>query len=155
MEEIRNDQRSRTPIIIWGALIWSMVVYIFVGYQNAKDRVPVESFIQDQRSHILLLAALAAIVIGFFLSQRIISYNRHYVPTLPADQRTTQAISSFMVPFLIRMAVLESLGLMGLIMTMNTGDFMAVAGLSGITIIGQILLFPSPSRIANWSGLHG
>ncbi|MBX3016784.1 MAG: hypothetical protein KF767_02755 [Bdellovibrionaceae bacterium] len=153
MEAIRNHPGARRALIIWGALVYSMLMYIVVGYLLVKDESISESFIHDPRSRMLILIALVIIALGFGLSQRIISYNRHYIPTLPIEKRPGQAISAFMVPFLIRMAVLESLGLMGLIMTMNTGDILAVAILCGITILGQLLLFPSANRIAEWSGL--
>lgn len=153
MEAIRNHPGTRRALIIWGALVYSMIMYIVVGYMITKGEVPLESFVHDPRSRMLVLVALAMIALGFALSQRIISYNRHFVPTLPLEKRPSQAISTFMVPFLIRMAVLESLGLMGLIMTMNTSDVSAVAILSALTILGQVLIFPSANRIASWSGL--
>lgn len=157
MEAIKNHPGARTAIIVWAALCASMLIYAYVGWTMVRDRDPLatEFFATDPRSRMLGLMGLAMVGIGFWMSQRIISYNRHYIPTLPVEKRPGQAVSSFLVPFLIRMAVLESLGLMGLIMTMNSGDLRAVLVLGGVALAGQLALFPSGKRIAAWSGLGG
>lgn len=155
MDSIRNHPQTRVLLILWASFCASAVMFVYVGWAAAKDRDPLTmtDFYADPQTAILGIAGITIVILGYWMSSRIISYNRHYIPSLPLERRVGQALSAFMVPYLLRLGVLESFAIVGLILTLRTGDLRAVVGATILAALGQISLRPRPRLIADWSGI--
>ena len=136
------EDRLRKQRMIAGAGIFSLVLYAGIGFLSAAQGDIVPTPLPEAAPGILAAAAVCLLIItGPIVSALIRKSVGKTEPAARLDGVTTAVV--------IGMAIRESPGIIGLVLTFLTGDPRWVVGLSGLSILAMIAAFPRRSTLEN------
>lgn len=148
------ERSIAVPRLIWAALVFSNLMYGLVLVTQFKDQLaaPFPS------THILvfplMVIALMALAIAMILPKALFmkakaKFDASAVP--PTDQ---QIMQSFFAPWIIRMALLESISIYGFLLAMMTQAPIAFVPFGALSILTQLSQYPTPQRVRDMLGIR-
>jgi len=142
--------------VIWFAMILSNPLFAFVSWNIVSQRPEEEVIPFFKYSLTPMMGGIAVLILllGYYMTYRTMDYYRATTPKLPESQIPSQAMSNFMVPFVVRMAICEAVALFGLVITLSTGDMWGVAIFAAVAMLQQVWFFPTAKRVLAWSGVQ-
>jgi hypothetical protein len=135
-------QMKKTMWILWGALIFSMFVYMGLGLflQSQADFKAGDSYQTIQVPLILVAILLTGFVLSFWSK----------ILTPPHGE-----LGAYFTPFLIRMALSESIGLYGLLLSQIGAPATYLFVFIGWGVLLQLSLAPTESSIREFRQKYG
>jgi hypothetical protein len=137
------EQMKKTMWILWGALIFSMVLYGALGtFLHSQNALP-----QDESQYSTLLIP---IIILALLETAFITTFWDKILTPPHGE-----VLAFFTPFLLRMALSESIGLFGLMLCFIGAPLWVLFAFLAWGILLQVSLAPSETAIQSFRQKYG
>ncbi|MES2964856.1 MAG: hypothetical protein V4760_13275 [Bdellovibrionota bacterium] len=135
--------------ILWGALAMAQFMLVFVS-STILTTPPDPAAFTDIVKYMFLAMAAGALVMAFvlpnFLSMQIrtrIEKEGRSIDSMEVRELAPRAT----VPFIMRLALLESVTLMGMMLTLQSGDQSYVMALAAVALVGFAVSFPSERNI--------
>lgn len=147
-----SQQAAPIPRLIWAALVISNFIYaavLFFQFGASSASFPSGHPLLVPLMVISSMALAISMVLpkAFFLraKQRLDQAGR------PASEEELQA--AFFAPWIIRMAMLESVSLYGFVLAMVTQSPVAFVPFGAVAVLTQLSQYPSPQRIRDLLGV--
>ncbi|HVJ64334.1 MAG TPA: hypothetical protein VM901_03675 [Bdellovibrionota bacterium] len=142
-----STERSERKVflVLWGALSWSLFMFFYLIYTSANvSSFMAEDYLPGGHTHSLMtITALVALIFSFVLPRflfRVTSTRQNGVPT-PRD---------LFVPWILRMALAESVSLFGFILGFSSNSVDVAIPFFAVTILIYLTHFPSESNLQKW-----
>ncbi len=139
--------------IIWGALLFSQVIYGFLAFTTAQGYTPSEGetltpFHQNILFKPLAFFALVTFVLSFVIPKFI------FKTTNPQskNENTNFSITPYFTPCILLLALLESVALCGFVISFMTHDFQAYPSFAVFSVIGFLASFPNQENLLKIAG---
>ncbi len=121
--------------IIWGALVFSQLIYLGLGLSGAMGpEAPSPEYIESGTPTILFAIGLGQIAFGVFGIPQVIKVSED----APFAQRQTQRI--------VQWALIEAGVVLGLVCVISGGPSSVLIGLYVVALVGMLKLFPKDDR---------
>ncbi|MFZ4403087.1 MAG: hypothetical protein ACOYOK_03205 [Pseudobdellovibrionaceae bacterium] len=148
-----TDKSYITLKIIWLALLASNALYGFSGYQITKNHTPLEGevilpFYQHTMFQPLLISSIVILGLAFFLPKLIFKLSRNAM--VQTGQNSIE--KNHLALLILRLALLEAIGILGLLLSMFSHDFTAFLAFISVTILGFIISFPNEQNLKRITG---
>lgn len=138
--------------ILWAALAGTQLLLVFIA--NMQPR-PVDPVFTDTIKYTLMMVAVgtlfAAFALPMFLGKSVranLEKQGKSVDAMPLEQVAQKAI----VPFILRCAFLDSVTIMGFLLSFMSGDMTYVFGFAAVALVGFALSFPSERNVRGFLG---
>lgn len=145
MQKTPQKLRHQNLIIIWGALLFSQIIYgavlLFMIDDFELANEPSEALVP-----ILSSVALIALFAGYFLPKKLIGAQKLDLSQGQSLDELCQAIAA---PFIMRLALFDSVTVMGFVLAFTTGEVKYFYPFALVGIFSHLTNFPSPERIKN------
>lgn len=140
-------ESRKTILIMWGALLWSLFLFVYLVYTRAADldaALVNEAFLPGGQSHaVFVVMSTTILVMAFVMPRFMFRQNTSRQGTLPT-------VRMLFVPWVARMALAESIALLGFILGQQAGNLRVAIPFFGLTLLIYALHFPSESNVAKW-----
>jgi hypothetical protein len=129
--------------IIWAALLGSQMMYFVVAYSLMN----IQPMQDDLILKILPIFASIALILSVIVPRLIwkISAKKMTKPMMANNEDVLAG--GFLTGFIIRLALLESVALMGLGLFLFTGELKMMIPYSSVSILGFFINFPTKSKM--------
>jgi hypothetical protein len=146
-----------TPMIIWGALLMSQLMYVMVALQ-VSNRVNPNAAATTADPGVLKfplsLAALAAFTAAIFIPRILLKSSANRLNTDNAPLK--DLMKAFMPPFIVRLALFEGVTLLGFVLVIAGREpLITMLPFLGASMIGFILNFPNEAKVRNMLKING
>ncbi len=133
------------PKIVWGGLLYTQLTYAYVIYSQHGDFLfDIGSIASADMGMALVIVSMVVLALSYFIPK--------YFFKKAKAKDSKEAVKKFMVPFIIRLFLLEAVTIYGMVLS-----FMAEKNLIGsfmvASLIGFALCFPTSDRIKKAVGL--
>lgn len=143
-------QQLKVIQMIWGALMVSQLLYLFVSFQKVKSAGPPEADVADWTGHPLLpvfaMVALTGIAAGILVPRLILKgqLKSSLQGRRPEFEKDVQVL---FVPAVIRAALFETAGVFGLLMASFTLRMEPHYLFASVSLVAFVIFFPSETRL--------
>lgn len=141
------QKRKLTLFILWGALLASVLIQVFVGYMTMQDpssRPTVDAGMMETAAYLKIPAVIVATASVFvrrmFLS---VSALRTFASTVPPDHRLTAVFGRLMTFSIVTWALNEAVNIFGLVTVFLTGDWQAILPFTAIAVLLDVIMMPN------------
>lgn len=132
----RTQQAKTTLWILWGALCMSQLLYVMVGYViRTSATEPIPDSYQDLLTPLLLAAGVVA-------GGALFGVDRFLKPVPKA-----QMPQAYFVPFLLKMALSESVGIFGFLLFYLGAPWELFLGFVGVALLLMASFAPTDGRL--------
>lgn len=143
-----NDKAVVTLWVIWGAMLVSLLIYVFIGSQVPEEmRQKLGGALPlDLIRKILLGVAAFTLIVAIFIRKRIVeggSAGYDMKSSMALDPSTSpSALGKYMTAMIISLGLCESVGVYGLILFFLGDSFQTLLIFIGIGALGMVFFRP-------------
>lgn len=141
------QKRKLTLFILWGALLASLLMQVFVGYVSMRDpssRPIVDAGMMETAAYLkipaVVLATASVFVRRMFLS---VSALRTFASTVSPEHRLTAVFGRLMTFSIVTWALNESVNIFGLVTVFLTGDWQAILPFTAVAVLLDVIMMPN------------
>jgi len=142
-----STERSERKIflVLWGALSWSLFMFLYLIHTSANvSSFMAEDYLPGGHTHsIMTITGLVALIFAYVLPRflfRVAHTRQNGAPTL----------RDLWVPWILRMALAESVSLLGFILGLSSNSLDVAMPFFAVTILVYLLHFPSEANVQKW-----
>jgi hypothetical protein len=129
--------------IIWAALLAGQIMYFGVVYSMMSIQPQSDNLILKILPIIASVALILSVLVPRFIWKNFAKKLTKPIMTNSEDK----LVESFLTGFIIRLALLESVALMGLALFLLSGDIKMMIPYSSVSILGFLINFPNKQKI--------
>jgi hypothetical protein len=149
MNQTTND--IRTIRIIWGGLLFTIVIYGLLAYMAVRNPAPgpFESAFSNPIVLVLQIIGVGMFFLAFVMSS-VFLRRRPAGPRAPAAPVTSGVVSvtpRMRLALIVRWAMIESTAIFGLLAAFLSQDPRVFLPLGGLAIGGMLMSYPSDERL--------
>ncbi len=138
----------KTFLIIWGALLWSLFLFFYLVYSSgstADGSVLInEEFLPGGQTHTMFTLISAVVLVVSFVLPRFLFHS------VTSKLAATPTVNLLLVPWIMRMALGESISLFGFVLGSSSGSVDASIPFFVATLLIYALHFPSNANVTKW-----
>ncbi len=141
-------------MLVWGVLLASQGMIVLVSQTavvkplSPPDQVAPASALGALNPHVFMMIAaiiaLAAFALPRFLLQSI---RRHFVANPPVEVISREVMTRVLPVWIVRWALLESITLLGFVVSMLNNDPPAIYPFAGAALVGFVLSLPNEQKL--------
>lgn len=142
-EQAELRENNLTPLIMWGAMLSSVVLYIGISYMTKRaEMTEIDPIFRWVLAFVALCTGLMSLAV--FPIMMPLSKLRK---VLKEDLRIGALRGMFFVALILRLALAESVAIFGLVLSQLSGDPSEILPFAGASIVLLVLSYPSPNAI--------
>lgn len=130
--------------IVWSALFLSQLLFVYVLQQTPEMKGlgggPLTLFVEDGTMTPIYMVALLVFAASILVPKVVF-----------ATQVKKAMPNPFFLPFVLRMALNESLALMGFVVAMQSQMLSTALPFMGVALLRHLAMFPSSSKVDAWA----
>lgn len=133
------EQILMTLRILWGALVASSLVLVFLSYIRFAGEI-----VESDVINIFYIVSL-----GIFITTHVLSRNffKQALAPLPKPPTETQIFTAYFTGFVLSIALSESITILGFVSVQTTHDPKKILPFAAVGILNMIYFFPVKDRI--------
>jgi F0F1-type ATP synthase membrane subunit c/vacuolar-type H+-ATPase subunit K len=150
---MQNKKNPRqVMLIIWGAMTWSLCLFIYLVYASGQDlgavngELDVSPYMPGGSQHSVFMAMA---VVALILS---ILFPRFLFKSLVSKSIEGPKAEHLFAPWIMRLALSESVALFGFILGTQTGVLSVAVPFFALCFFNFVNNFPSQGNIDKWLG---
>ncbi len=144
-EQEQLREAHMVQVIVWGAILMSVFVYLAVAYLTKKEAiVEIDPMVRWVVIAVALLDAIASLAV--FPAMMSPSKLRK---RLQQENRIQNIKGLYFTTLILRLALAESVAIFGLVLSMMSGDFNELLPFASASIVLLVLAYPSPDSLKN------
>jgi len=151
-----NEQLKKglpTLWIIWGAMVFSLVLYLVVADYVAKE-IPLPKLEPDLREllrTVMIALSLVELLIAVWLRKRLLAgkYSPRTTSPRSAANHLTPLVAGYLSGMMICLALCESVGIYGFVLFLLGEPPATLYGFVGVAILGMFLFRPRLADLEN------
>lgn len=157
MQAARQNLQAKMMTLkaIWTALLFSLVVYIYLAFTIVEDAntaislTALEGAMNDnQLLPILILVATITFAVSIFVPKLILKASLKEMPQ-PIDVNSQEALGKYLTSFILGVALGESCAIFGLIAAMDTRTSVVILPFAAMSVFRFLLSPPSVDAYVN------
>ena len=135
------------PRLLWGSLLTSQIVYVFVAHVAITG--PAHEGGLAALPFVAAICLTAAIIIPRMMARQMLK------TTLSADLTIAtvpvpQLVTTMFTPLLVRFAMIEVVGVLGMVSAMTSGDSVKVYPFAAAAVVAMLINFPSEGKLRDF-----
>ncbi len=159
-EEREAIEKGFLPIlIIWGAILASLFIYIFISHMAGDQirRPENPEFPIDLMRNILFGLAGAELLVAYYLRKRMLrGQPEGPAPDIPLSPEQPKALARYATAVIISLAICESIGIYGLMLFLLGDEYQTLYIFIGISAIAMFFFRPKREELVELAvAMHG
>ena len=147
------ERSMAVPRLIWAALLASNLMYALVLFVQFKDLISNPFPSSDPLLFPLMAISTMALAIAMILPKALFLRAKVKLDAGPQPPSDQQLMTNFFTPWVIRMAMLESISIYGFVLAMKSQAPIAFVPFGALSILTQVSQYPTPQRMRDMLGL--
>lgn len=148
-----NQDKSKVIKVIWGALVYSQLMYGVVIYLTQREYLDAPFATDHPMFMNTVVMAVAAFAAAIFIPASLLETAKRKMKDQASGGGQTNYVAAYFTPWIVRMALFEAVTIFGLTFVFQSHIPVAFVPFAVVGLLGQVSQFPSEQRIKDAVGV--